>query len=374
MTENNNQAAVHPVNFVNIPAELKKNASFCVWKRELRGGNITKVPYNAETGAPAKSNDPATFTDFTTAMKAYAMGGADGTPVYAGIGFRVSEGIGAIDIDHCIREDGTLNDVAATVLAMFNTAYFERSPSGTGLRGFFKLSPDFTYDKTVYYINNRQHGLEVYLPGTTNRFVTVTGDVYRAGDVVRNDGALQSVLDTFMKRKAQVVNKTIEPCSYLSDDQVLKHAAASSSGAKFELLYSGDWEELYASQSDADMALVAMLAFWCGNVEEQIDRVFRTSGLYRDKWDRQTGDSTYGAITIRNAVSKRYTHPSREMRTTTSMTWMRMKRNRISRRISLASPFPWRRCSLISILVMVGMKSASGMLSPIFSNLSPGMI
>ena len=292
-----------PVNFVNIPMELKKNASFCVWKRELRGGNITKVPYNAETGAPAKSNDPATFTDFTTAMKAYAMGGADGTPVYAGIGFRVSEGIGAIDIDHCIREDGTLNDVAATVLSMFNTTYFERSPSGTGLRGFFKLSTDFTYDKTVYYINNRQHGLEVYLPGTTNRFVTVTGDVYRAGEVVRNDNALQSVLDTFMKRKTQVVNKTIEPCSYLSDDQVIAHATASSSGAKFQLLYSGDWEELYASQSDADMALVSMLAFWCGNVEEQIDRIFRASGLYRDKWDRQTGDSTYGAITIRNAVS-----------------------------------------------------------------------
>ena len=235
MTENNNQAAVHPVNFVNIPAELKKNASFCVWKRELRGGSITKVPYNAETGAPAKSNDPATFTDFTTTMKAYAMGG------YAGIGFRVSEGIGAIDIDHCIREDGTLNDVAATVLAMFNTAYFERSPSGTGLRGFFKLSPDFTYDKTVYYINNRQHGLEVYLPGTTNRFVTVTGDVYKPGEVVRNDEALSAVLDAFMKRKTPSTNRVIEPCSYLSDDQVLKHAASSESGAKFQLLYSGDW-------------------------------------------------------------------------------------------------------------------------------------
>ena len=281
-----------PVNFVNIPAELKKNASFCVWKRELRGGSITKVPYNAETGKPAKSNDASTFSDFTTAMKAYAMGGANGNSAYAGIGFRVSEGIGAIDIDHCIREDGSLNDVAATVLSMFSTSYFERSPSGTGLRGFFKLSPDFTYDKTVYYINNRQHGLEVYLPGTTNRFVTVTGDIYKAGEVVRNDAALTAVLDAFMKRKTPTTNRVIEPCSYLSDDQVLKHAASSESGAKFQLLYSGDWEELYASQSDADMALVSMLAFWCGNVEEQIDRIFRSSSLMRDKWDRCTGDST----------------------------------------------------------------------------------
>ena len=191
----------NPVNFVNIPAELKKNASFCVWKRELRGGSITKVPYNAETGKPAKSNDASTFSDFTTAMKAYAMGGVNGNSAYAGIGFRVSEGIGAIDIDHCIREDATLNDVAATVLSMFNTSYFERSPSGTGLRGFFKLSPDFTYDKTIYYINNRQHGLEVYLPGTTNRFVTVTGDMYKPGEVVRNDAALKA--DDASKEKAE---------------------------------------------------------------------------------------------------------------------------------------------------------------------------
>ena len=50
------------------------------------------------------------------------------------------------------------------------------------------------------------------------------------------------------------------------------------------------------------MAFVSMLAFWCGCVEEQIDRIFRSSGLMRDKWDRQTGDSSYGQITIRNAV------------------------------------------------------------------------
>ena len=163
------------VNFVNIPQELKANASFCVWKMEKKSGRPAKVPYNPKNGQMAKTNDASTFSDFGTAMKAYAMGGWDG------IGYRVSEGIGAIDIDKCIREDGNLNDVAASILAFLPDAYFEKSPSGTGLRGFFRLSPDFAYDKTVYYINNRQHGLEVYLPGTTNRFVTVTGDIFRAG-------------------------------------------------------------------------------------------------------------------------------------------------------------------------------------------------
>ena len=286
-----------PVNFVNIPDALKQSASFCVWKLEKRSGRPTKVPYNPRTGNMAKTNDPSTFADFKTAMKAYAIGGWDG------IGYRVSEGIGAIDIDHCIREDGSLNDVAASILGIFPDAYFEKSPSGTGLRGFFRLSPDFAYDKTVYYINNRKHGLEVYLPGITNRFVTVTGDMFRAGTVERDDDALRNLLDTFMKRSTRVSAKTIEASSYLDDDGVIAHALASESGDKFKALYEGNWEEGYDSQSDADMAFVSMLCFWCGNVEEQIDRIFRSSGLMRDKWDRKTGDATYGQITIRNAVA-----------------------------------------------------------------------
>lgn len=287
-----------PVNFVNIPDVLKQTASFCVWKLEKRSGRPTKVPYNPRTGAMARTNDPSTFADFNTAMKSYAIGGWDG------IGYRVSEGIGAIDIDHCIREDGSLNDVAASILGIFPDAYFERSPSGTGLRGFFRLSPDFAYDKTVYYINNRKHGLEVYLPGVTNRFVTVTGDMFRPGTVERDDDALKTALDTFMKRGTRAASAFKgNPVSYFTDEQVIKHASESKSGDKFKALYDGRWEEGYNSQSDADMAFVSMLCFWCGCVEEQIDRIFRSSGLMRDKWDRRTGDATYGEITIRNAVS-----------------------------------------------------------------------
>lgn len=61
------------VNFVNIPTELKQNASFCLWKKEKRAGRVTKVPYNPHNGTMAKTNDASTFSDFATAMKAYAI-------------------------------------------------------------------------------------------------------------------------------------------------------------------------------------------------------------------------------------------------------------------------------------------------------------
>lgn len=288
------------VNFVNIPADLKESCRFCVWKKEKgkgRSARLTKVPYNPVTGQKAQSNNGETFSDFATAMKSFAMGG------YDGIGIRVSSGIGAIDIDHCIREDGTLNDVAASVLGVFKDAYFERSPSGSGLRGFFHVDADFIFDKTIYYINNRTHGLEVYLPGATNRFVTVTGDQYRAGSVPADMGALQNVLDTFMKRKSQVVNTHIEPCSYLTDEQVLEHAKKSANGERFTDYYNGNWQRYFDNQSDADMGFLSMLAFWCGCDEEQMDRIFRTSGMMRPKWDRKQAGTTYGGITIRNAVA-----------------------------------------------------------------------
>lgn len=288
------------VNFINIPAELKNDCRFCVWKMEKGTGKstrLTKVPYNPATGAKAQTNNADTFSPFATAMKTYAMGG------YDGIGIRVSSGIGAIDIDHCIREDGTLNDVAASILGILKDAYFERSPSGTGLRGFFKVDPDFSYDKTVYYINNRKHGLEVYLPSATNRFVTVTGNQYRAGSVPMDMPALQSILDSFMKRATQVVNTHIEPCSYLSDEAVLEHAKASASGERFMDYYNGNWQKYFDNQSDADMGFLSMLAFWCGCDEEQMDRIFRSSGMMRPKWDRQQAGTTYGAITIRNVIA-----------------------------------------------------------------------
>lgn len=283
------------VNFVGIPEEIKSSCRFCTWKYEKQGSRRTKVPYNPATGSRAQTDKPDTFTDFKTAMTAVAMGR------YDGIGIRV-DSVGAIDIDHCIREDGTLNDVAASIMAIFPGIYVEKSPSGTGLRAFFKVGPDYVFDKATYYINNRKLGLEIYVPGATNRFVTVTGNVYRNGTVPLATEQLCTTLDTYMKRKQRIGNNTVDACSYLTDEQVIEHASKAANGNVFMDYYKGDWQKYFDNQSDADMAFVAMLAFWCGNVEEQIDRIFRSSGMMRDKWDRQQAGSTYGAITIRNVV------------------------------------------------------------------------
>lgn len=63
----------------------------------------------------------------------------------------------------------------------------------------------------------------------------------------------------------------------------------------------GDPENL--SHSEQDLALCNMPAFWCGKDIEQMDRLFRQSGLMRDKWDRVQSGTTYGRITLEKAIS-----------------------------------------------------------------------
>lgn len=54
----------------------------------------------------------------------------------------------------------------------------EWSPSGAGLHIIGK-APGFSFDKSVYWMNNRRLNVEVYLSGATNRFMTITGSAFR---------------------------------------------------------------------------------------------------------------------------------------------------------------------------------------------------
>lgn len=157
----------------NLPAELRETGRFCCWKYEERNGKRTKVPYNPRTGGRAQSTNPDTFTPLPTALEALERDG------YDGIGVGIFDSLGAIDIDHCIDDNGELSKLAYDVMQTVQ-GYTEYSPSGKGLRILFKAT-GFAYDKTRYYINNQKAGLEVYISGCTQKYVTVTGDAVNPG-------------------------------------------------------------------------------------------------------------------------------------------------------------------------------------------------
>jgi putative DNA primase/helicase len=67
--------------------------------------------------------------------------------------------------------------------------------------------------------------------------------------------------------------------SELTDEEVISLARSAKNAAKFEALWKGDISG-YASHSEADQALVSLLAFYTQD-ENQLDSLYRQSALCR---------------------------------------------------------------------------------------------
>jgi len=89
--------------------------------------------------------------------------------------------------------------------------------------------------------------------------------------------------------------------SVLSDEEVISKASHRS--ATFVKLYRNGDTSGYDSTSSADLALMNILAFWCGGDRAQMERLFSQSALgQRQKW-RERAD--YRELTIDKALAGR---------------------------------------------------------------------
>ena len=88
--------------------------------------------------------------------------------------------------------------------------------------------------------------------------------------------------------------------SELADEEVVRLARDARNSSKFEALWQGDISG-YASHSEADQALVSLLAFYTQD-EAQLDSLYQRSNLCREKWIRRTD---YRQKTIARALHGR---------------------------------------------------------------------
>lgn len=210
----------------SLPASVQSSGRFCCWRYEQRGNQRTKVPYNPITGERAKSNAPGSFASYDEAVRAKG---------YDGLGIGIFGGLCAIDIDHCIS-DGQYTETALEMIQLMHS-YTEVSPSGTGVHILF-AAPGFVYDTEAFYIMNRSLGIEVYVAGATNKYVTVTGQSVSADEFGDRSRELSIVLDRFMRRTPvhlksetyarNAINATNSDFTILSDDEIVKKSAFRS--------------------------------------------------------------------------------------------------------------------------------------------------
>lgn len=260
-----------------IPQELLRLKQWVCWQGD-------KLPKNPYTGGNAMSNNPSTWSDYSTACEAVKKYHFDG------VGFMFAPPYFGVDLDKCLDNTDFVDEFVEGL-----RSYNEISKSGNGIHIICKGKlPE----------GNRRRGqVEMYSEG---RYFIMTGNQYNTkySEIV---DCTERVKVLHSKYLPDLTPATIRDTQFvrleLSDTDVIDKARACKTGQVFQLLYGGAWQGLFNSQSEADLALCGQLAFWCQKDEGQIDRIFRSSGLMRPKWDERRGANTYGQITINKAVS-----------------------------------------------------------------------
>lgn len=285
--------------FINIPTELRRLNRWVCWTMEERKGKPTKVPKNPKTGGNAMPNNPDTWGSFKQSVDMAKKSN------FPGIGFMFNgDGIIGVDIDGCRdKETGELTEEAIDIINTLDS-YTEVSASGKGIHIICKGQlPE----------GKRRHkSVEMY---ETLRYFIMTGDIVDDHDSIQERTEQLAVvhekyLNVSKKASSDTKNsKTVHEYvnnvhEFVTDDDIIEKAISAKNGNLFATLMDGSWAGSYNSQSEADIALCNMLAFWTGRDAEKMDHIFRRSGLFRDKWDERRPGGTYGSITIADAIDK----------------------------------------------------------------------
>lgn len=258
----------------NIPDDMKALPNWVAFRTEtLDNGKIKKILLspNKEAGCVkylkwARSDDPASWSTFDHA--------ADFVHRYKlqGLAFALSgSGMTCIDLDRHIDERGRPTELAQRFIDAAKDTYVEKSVSGRGLHIFYAGSRP-----SGYMNRNDKQGLEVY---DSVRFISMTGDIYGgSSQKISPSGAeltqlLKSNLGKIPSYSAAGVSLG------LSDSELIDRIRRSKVGGDFSALWNG--EDICGNHSVSDMKLCNMFAFFSGGDAEQVERCFKSSGLYR---------------------------------------------------------------------------------------------
>ena len=273
-----------------IPACMLELRRWVCWRYENRHGKPTKVPVQPN-GALAKPNDAATWWSFHECMSAADAFGF-------GVGFMLGDGIVGVDLDH-VRDPqtGGIEPWAKEVIDEL-ASYAEVSASGRGIHILCRgaLPPG----------RRRKGPIEMY---DRARFFCMTGWRLNDCDLAECTAGLARLHRRIFGDGRNGRGASVARDLGLDDQELIRRACAAKDGIRFKRLWGGDWKGDYPSQSEADLALCSLLAFWTGGNIARIDRLFRMSGLMREKWNR--GD--YRTATISRAVEghRRFCEPER---------------------------------------------------------------
>lgn len=273
--------------YANIPDEIKTYPQWIVWKYgEHQSGRPTKLPCRASDGQLADVTSPSDWSTFEQCVNAVLTGQFNGI----GFCFADSDPFAGIDLDapkdehrNKDHDQAIVNDQRQLYESM--ASYTERSPSGTGVHIIVKARLNGP--------GKRRNCVELY---DRARFFTFTGDVYQTARPIEHRQHLVETLHSEMMERSggvKVNNTWTDAPATKTDQQVWDTAKDAANGDKFVALWQGQWEQLtdsntgkpYISHSEADQALMNILAFYTQN-RDQLRSLYKASVLGNDPKDK----------------------------------------------------------------------------------------
>ena len=254
-----------------------------MWKYETRDEKPTKVPYRVSGTGRASATDPTSWAPYDACRKVFDLQ----SDRYAGIGFVLSSDDDLVCVDLDNKESHQDKIPEYTALAVKFGSFAEVSISGKGIHIWCKGKKPGT--------RCRRGDIEIY---ETGRFIAITGWQIPGtpGDIRSSQVAIDELYESVEKKRLPRVFQDSSCSDDLSDETIINLAEKHQS--KFSRLFRGDTSG-YDSHSNADLALCNILVFYTRDAI-QIDRIFRRSGLNREKWDRED----YRIRTITEALNE----------------------------------------------------------------------
>ena len=302
---------------MTIPTEMMEAKRWILYRLDGNGHKAQKLPYsvasilkNRNHPEPVNPLDSSGWASYTTV---YDLLKTTRYPEQWGLGFVLGDGYCCLDIDEIPGKISTDNPEIDRAMYFTNQTYTEVSQSGTGVHCFFKVDDEIP----PHSIKNGRY--ELY---SKERFIAVTGNKL-AGDqlaYLTSDDFCELIGVYSFYPKTEPRHPTHggkdEP-ALISDEQVLKDMFGSANGSIAYNLFKNGIHPNHPeySHSELDLSLCNFLAFYSYKNPAQMDRLFRQSALYREKWDKYhwnnnaTGRITYGDGTIQAGISSANDRP-----------------------------------------------------------------
>lgn len=299
-----------------FPFEAKQKQIFCHGNMQVKEGIGQKVPYDPRTKKlinESNYHDPNVYGTFDEIVKLLHPHMTDSECLsVATLG-----GICAITIGQCIDENGEMSEDSKSIMDKMKS-YTEVSENGAGITVFFGIPDGFQFDEGRYNTNNPDIELTVYIEGHREGCINLSGKPVMESGIEIRGAELQEIMDRYLVRdttpftiQTDAAGTAPAPAhseqgkSCMDDFELMLKAKSSKSGDKIRALMDGDASAYGGDMAKARSSLLCHLAFWSNKDAAQMDRIFRSSGLFSQDWDSpSTGDPnvTIGEAEIQSAI------------------------------------------------------------------------